>query len=126
MQDPHARGRIAGRWRRGLVASGILWCVDAAPRGAPCEGRLLAGLDATLAPIRDADCQEQAFGLACLSGRLAAGEETFVGAGDFFALWPCHGSVPPAEDEVSLPTGRTRPCSNRGPSTTRGFPHRDC
>ena len=109
----HAACRIAGHRRCGSLASRVVRGGDRRARRAHCEGGFVARLDATPACAGDRRRQEQAPGLAGLSGGLAAGKKASLRAGDVPILPICRESSSHAENRIPLPADR--PCRRGRP-----------
>jgi hypothetical protein len=78
MPAPHSERRIARDPRCGALAPDLVRGCNGHARGADCQCRILACLDATPASACNDRRQEQAFGGACVPGSLAAGQKASV------------------------------------------------
>src|SRR5262245_64644552 len=100
--------RAAGACRRGALAAHILWHGDGAARHSHRQGEFVTGMDATAAPLRNLNRQEQAARIAGVPGCLAAGKRTSRCA-EFFPVLPLlHEPRYPAKGAISIPRDRTR------------------
>src|SRR5215831_7159687 len=108
MPKAYAQWRVAGhRFRVALVAC-ILWHGDGATRHPHCPGEVVAGVDATAAPLRNLHRQEQTARIAGLPGCLAAGETTSNRAEIFSVLSLFHDPRCRPKGAVSVPADGTR------------------
>src|SRR5438067_13771933 len=76
MPEADAHWRVAGPRPRGAVAAYILRHGDGAARNPHCPSHVVTGVDATAAPLRNLDRQEETARIACLPGCLGAGKTT--------------------------------------------------
>jgi hypothetical protein len=97
-----------------IIAGAVLW-LPMSLMAATAKHVVLVAQAASLPPWMqmlpgDHYRQKQASGVACISGPLASGEETFVCAGDVPVLSLFHGSSSHSKDGISLPAHGTRLC----------------
>src|SRR5262249_58423102 len=82
---------------------------------------VVAGVGPAPASARHGHCEEQASGLACLSGSLAAGQETCLGASGFSRHAPTCGARSHPQDGASLPADQTGLCTGPGQAAAGSF-----
>src|SRR5262249_13522031 len=90
-----------------LVAR-ILRHGDGATRHPHCLGEVVTGVDATAAPLRNLNRQEQTARIAGLPCRLGAGETTSNFAAIFPVLWLFHEPRCRPKGAISIPADGTR------------------
>src|SRR5436309_5447337 len=120
MPEADAYWRVAGPRPRGAVAAYILRHGDGAARYPHCPSHVVTGVDATPAPLRNLDRQEQIARIACLPGCLAASETTSYCADAMgraaraWHLWRCSTATegaPPCRNNILMRAGPSPPSS---------------
>src|SRR3954454_17158242 len=106
MSNAYAKRSAARDLGRSSLASDLVRCGNLAARRAHCESHVASGLDSALASRRVDHRQKQASGAACLSGSLASGEATSIGACDDRILAPFYDAIFRPENPLSLPEVR--------------------
>ena len=112
MPAPHSERRIARDPRCGALAPDLLRGCNGHARGADCQCRVLACLDATPATACNDRRQEQAFGGACVPGSLAAGQKASVRSTRIQGLSSHQARVCDQEDQL-FAIGRQRSLASR-------------